>query len=293
MPRGRLIAATILLTLPIAPLRAQTRAPQPANGWAGDPLELASLVAFARAESDLRGAVNRYLVDKASIERRYEVPYSPARHQRLRAFYEGWQRRLAGANFDALNGEGKIDYVLLRNRVAYDLDALALAETRWKQIAPLVPFLDELRALQENRFDRKRAEPRAAATTLNATAVLVEGLTRALVRPARAASDASPPAGVTPVVAVRAAALVDSLRTIVADAGRWRQDDRDGLSRRRPAGRIHARRTGARASAGTADHARLPGAVAFRRHPGCEMTTRPREVSGRAGPARASKRPFA
>ena len=33
-------------------------------------------------------------------------------------------------------------------------------------MAPLLPFFDRLRLLQEDRFDRKRVEPRAAAPTL-------------------------------------------------------------------------------------------------------------------------------
>ena len=59
------------------------------RGWGDDPPALSSLVAFARTESDLRVAVDRYLLDKAAIERRYEVPYSPARHARLRDVLPG------------------------------------------------------------------------------------------------------------------------------------------------------------------------------------------------------------
>ena len=124
MQRKSLITAVILVTLSIAPLRAQTRAPQPANGWAGYPPELAPLVAFARTESDLRVAVDRYLLDKAAIERRYEVPYSPVRHTRLRDVLPRLAARLEEADFDALNAEGKIDFVLLRNRIAYDVAML-------------------------------------------------------------------------------------------------------------------------------------------------------------------------
>ena len=105
-------------------LLAQTGPPGPGAGWGDDPPAISALVAFSRTESDLRVAVNRYLLDKSAIERRFEVPYSPARHQRLRTFYQGWQRRLAESDFDGLNAEGKIDYVMLRHRVEYDLEAL-------------------------------------------------------------------------------------------------------------------------------------------------------------------------
>ncbi len=41
------------------------------DGWDDDPPELASLVTFARGESDLRVAVVRYLEDKAATFSRF------------------------------------------------------------------------------------------------------------------------------------------------------------------------------------------------------------------------------
>lgn len=117
---------------------------------------LATLAEFARAQSDLRLAVERYGLDRAALQRRYEVEFSPVRQERLRRFYEGWQRALSALPFDALNDEGRIDYILLRNRVTFDQAMLRLDAERWGQIAPLVPFAPPLRALQETRHDRKR-----------------------------------------------------------------------------------------------------------------------------------------
>jgi hypothetical protein len=190
---------------------AQSRAVSTPEGFSDDPPALASLVAFARTESDLRGAVNRYVLDKAAIERRYDVPFSPSRHARLRTFFSGWQKRIAEADFASLNAEGKIDYVLLRNRVAYDVEMLALADRRWTQMAPLLPFFDKLRQLPEDRNNRKRADPRATATTLNDLAREIAAL------PARLAADRQARTDLDRVVAARAAAHLDALRPILAD----------------------------------------------------------------------------
>jgi hypothetical protein len=199
------------------PLVMQSSALKPMLGWEADPPALTSLVAFARTESDLRVAVDRYLLDKAAIERRYEVPYSPVRHGRLRRFYDDWRTRLAEADFDALNPEGRIDYILLRNRVDYDVEMLALAERRRAEMAPLLPFVDALRQLQEDRFDRRRADGRATATTLSATATHVTGLARSLADEGTKAGGMASRPGVTPVIAGRAATQVDALRTVLAD----------------------------------------------------------------------------
>lgn len=174
-----LALGVVTLCLTSSGLRAQS-ARRADTSWAQDAPVLSSLVAFARSESDLRVAVNRYLEDRGAILRRYEVQYSPVRHQRLRRFYDDWRKQLLAVEFKALNHEGRIDYVLLRNRVTYDLEMLALDERRWKEIAPLVPFGEKLRLLQEVRHDRKRVDPRAAAATLTEVADEATRLTAAL-----------------------------------------------------------------------------------------------------------------
>lgn len=93
IPSPRLSAAVVVVCLGLpGTLLAQGATPAAATGWAEDPPVLSSLVAFARGESDLRLAVIRYLEDRGAIERRYEVDYSPVRHERLRRFSTDWQR---------------------------------------------------------------------------------------------------------------------------------------------------------------------------------------------------------
>ena len=206
----------LMLWIP-AVLSAQTSGSAPAS-WEGDPPALSALVDFAHGESDLRVAVTRYVQDREAIERRYEVLYSPVRIQRERKFLEGWRRNLAEVDFGKLNHEGQIDYLNLRNRIAYDLEELRLSETRAAQIAPLVPFGDSIRTLQEQRHDRQRIEPRVAASTLDRVATQVRDLTQALEQEAKKNNGAQVKRpGVTPVIAARAAAQVAHLRQVLGD----------------------------------------------------------------------------
>ena len=211
----------LLIVSVLAPSIGSTQsvASRPKGGWSDDPPALASLVDAARTASDLRVAVERYLADKGAIERRYEIAYSPARLARLRTFYQGWTRRLTDADFNALNPEGRVDYVLLRNRIAFDVEMLALAERRWTEVASLLPFFDGLRQLQEDRFDRKRADGRATASMLSATAEKVSALTKALAAEAKGGPVTRP--GLTPVIASRAATQIDALKTVLADWHRF------------------------------------------------------------------------
>lgn len=199
----------------------QGGSPSRTPGWADDPPELSSLVEFAREQSDLRVVLERYIHDKAAIERRYEIQYSPVRHERLRRFHEDLAVRLAELPFGSLNHEGQIDYVLLRNRITFDQAMLQLEEERWAQIEPLLPFAARIRALQETRHDRRRADPRATADLMDDVASEVERLIAALEGEVDPAEGTVARAGGTPAVALRAVTHLQHLSEVLEDYHRF------------------------------------------------------------------------
>ena len=62
----------IFITIP-SELLAQNSEINIPKGWEKDPPELAPLVDFTKSESNFRIAIIRYIEDKESINRRYEV----------------------------------------------------------------------------------------------------------------------------------------------------------------------------------------------------------------------------
>ncbi len=186
----------------------QTRATAD-SGWQEAVPSLRSLVDFSREQSDLRTAVDRYVRDRDALGRRYDVMYSPVLRERLRALGRGWLDRLAELDFSALNREGQLDYILLRNRIEFELAMLDEEEAAVAAMAPLVPFADRIRELQESRRDGQRAEPRPSAQALSDLARELDALSAGLARRA-AAGD------VSPFLANRAAEWVDGLRTALA-----------------------------------------------------------------------------
>jgi hypothetical protein len=175
--------------------------------WAADAPSLSSLVAFDRGQSDLRVAAERYGADGAALRRRYDVPLSPVLRQRQREFYESWLSRLRELDFDGLNHEGKVDYVLLRTRIDFELEMLVEEEKHGAEMASLVPFARTIQELQERRRERLDVDARAAAQTLADLNVEIRRLTDALRDDGAAAFQ-----GITPVIAARAESHVSSLR---------------------------------------------------------------------------------
>ena len=180
LPRPPALRSPALLLLAALPGIPAGLTAQDGSGGLGDPPGLEALVAFDRAQSDLRAVLVRYDEDRDALVRRYDIPLSPVRRDRLRTFYRGWLGALAELDFDALNHEGQVDYVLLRNRLEFELEMLDQEEERAGEIAPLVPFSRSLQRLQEARRDREDADGRAVADTLDRVAGEVEALTARL-----------------------------------------------------------------------------------------------------------------
>ena len=162
--------------------------------------------------SDMREVVERFSSDRAVLGRFYSVS-SPRQRDRMRAFYTEWGERLDAMDHDALNHEGKIDWVLLRNRVRYDADRLEVEAGLATQLQPILPFRDELAELHESRRDLEGVgDPRAAADLLVRVTDQIED-TSAAVREALQ-NDRVLEGGtvLTPVVALRAVERANELR---------------------------------------------------------------------------------
>ena len=123
------------------------------------PPELAQLT--KPASSELRELVERFKTDRDELERFYSVKNSALYLRRMREFYAAWQQRLGQMAFDPLGAEGRIDYTLLRTHLTYELRLLDREEAKSKEIAPLLPFAEEIAQLQESR---RLMQPVAAIT---------------------------------------------------------------------------------------------------------------------------------
>lgn len=163
-------------------------------------------------ESELQTLVTLFTEDRAALERRWDVPYSANRQTRLREFLAEWQARLAETPFDALGREGQVDYVLLENRLRYELETLDREAELLAEMAGLVPFLEPIAALQETRREHAPVDAPAAAAALEEIARMVDRARS----DARALADngvASP----TPAVALRASQTVGRLRGVLSN----------------------------------------------------------------------------
>jgi uncharacterized protein (DUF885 family) len=107
-------------------------------------------------DSDLRGSIERYATDRASLTRSYPVALSPARQARFKKFYDEWLAALQALTFDTLNHDDKVDYLLFKNHLDHERRQLEIQAKQLAEIEPLIPFAAGITELEEAR---RRMDP--------------------------------------------------------------------------------------------------------------------------------------
>jgi uncharacterized protein (DUF885 family) len=169
-------------------------------------------------ESEMRASIERYTVDRGSLQRSYPVATSPARRDRFRKFYNDWLASLLKVDFDSMSQDGKIDYILFKNHLEYELRQLDIQAKQLEEIQPLVPFAKTIVDLEETRRRMEPIDSAKVAATLTSLRKQVDDRRRAIELGLRSESrGGETPAGAESVrvkktVANRAALAINGLR---------------------------------------------------------------------------------
>lgn len=130
-----------------------------------EPPSIAELI--AAPSSALAPMLERYDTDRGAIRRLNGSDVSPISIARATAFYDDWKQRLVQIDFDSLNQDGKIDYILFRNHLDYQRRQIDIDNTYREQMASLVPFAGIVTALDDARRHMEPVDSPAAAGVLD------------------------------------------------------------------------------------------------------------------------------
>jgi hypothetical protein len=170
---------------------------------------------IAAQGSEFREVVERYAADRGALMRRHDIVYSPTRRARLRDFYAAWRTRLRESNFEALSQEGRADYLLLENRLRYELELLDREAKSDAEMAPLMPFAATIVGYHEAWRLQEPVDPVGLAASLDRLAGEIERVRQGVEAGLRGEANGI---RTTPIVAYRAAANLEQLRTTL---GQW------------------------------------------------------------------------
>ena len=128
----------------------------------------------------MRALIERFSADQATLLSVYADPLAPAARARNAAFYREQHALLATIDFNALDQEGKADYLSFANLLTQLEHQLALDERQWSEVAPLLPFAPAIFALEDARRRMERPDPQKAAAQLSELTLTVTASRKAL-----------------------------------------------------------------------------------------------------------------
>ncbi len=166
--------------------------------------------------SELADTVSLFMADRAALLRRWTVPYSPVRRERMQTFYTDWRARMQRMAFDNLSQEGKIDYILLDTRLRSELDQLRREEKLARDMEPYVPFGRVIADLEEQRRRLEPPDAPAVGRALSTLAKQLDSLTRS-VRTRKSAELTRPER----IVGLRTVAYLTALQTELRNWNRF------------------------------------------------------------------------
>src|SRR5678816_1360174 len=158
--------------------------------------------------SEMRSAIERYTLDRGSLTRSYPVAYSRSRRERFKKFYDEWLASLQSLDFDSMSQDGKIDYILFKNHLEYELRQLDIQARQLSEIEPLVPFAATIIDLEEARRRMEPIDSAKVAASLNDLRKQVDERRRAIELGLRGGDSAA----VKKTVANRAVQALNGLR---------------------------------------------------------------------------------
>ena len=160
------VVVLLLLSCLLVNVPAQTRNGGARNNGAR-PRPAAEPVNGKTPVSEMRASIERYAVDRGSLSRSYPVNMSTSRRERFKKFYGDWLASLKTLDFDAMSQDGKVDYILFRNHLEYELRQLDIQGKQLAEIQPLLPFAQTIVDLEETRRRMEPINSAKVAATLN------------------------------------------------------------------------------------------------------------------------------
>jgi uncharacterized protein (DUF885 family) len=125
------------------------------------------LNAYNEPPSRLRGVIEKFREDFGSLNRFYTAQISPNRRARLRELYTERLTFLNRQNFDALNHDEQIDYLLFKNYLDHEIKELDRNARQLEEMAALIPFARTISDLEDSRRRLEPIDPARVAALFN------------------------------------------------------------------------------------------------------------------------------
>ncbi len=155
-----------------------------------------------KSEGKVAQQIEQFSADAESLNRVYIFKDSPEYYDRFNSFYAATLQQLKSLSFNTLTVSDQADYLLFKRNLLKANDDLETAQKVYEQLAPALPFAQQVIELQQTRR-------RGAALNPEATATLVNNIKKSIIT---AQADARKKEFESLAMAQKTAGIVDELR---------------------------------------------------------------------------------
>ncbi len=157
----------------------------------------------------LRGMIELFGADQRNIQRFYDAPMSRQATDRRVEYLNHWIKILEALDFEALEQDEKIDYLLFQNDLRYRLRSLEHDQKKNREIAELIPFASIIVELQEQRRRIETVDAEQLARVISDLEETVKETQKSIEESLKAAEKGE--SAFNPAIANRAARMIDRL----------------------------------------------------------------------------------
>ena len=117
--------------------------------------------------SRMRGLIEKFDEDYGSLNRFYTAQTSANRSSRLKQLYSEELAAIGGLNFDSLNHDEQVDYILFKNYLNHELRELNRFNLQLAEMSAIIPFAKTISDLEDTRRRLETIDPAKTAELLN------------------------------------------------------------------------------------------------------------------------------
>ncbi len=120
--------------------------------------------------SQLRAVIEKFSQDVGAFNRLYTAPTSANRAERFKRLYVEYMSTVQRLDFDSLNHNEQVDYVLFANHLRRETRELDREKVQFDEMAAILPFARTINDLEDQRRRLESIDPGKTAALLDALA---------------------------------------------------------------------------------------------------------------------------
>lgn len=124
--------------------------------------------------------IHHFNEDRRSLSRFYVVQNSPERRERFRKFYNDYKEKLSKIDFDKLDADSRVDFVLLNRKINHELGSLNIEASELSQATEYVSFGNYIYELEKLRRRGAYLDAQTVAQKLDSIARVAMTLTNSV-----------------------------------------------------------------------------------------------------------------